>query len=176
MPLGRGYSDSLFIGVSTDCGITYQYVYYDGGVTLATAPDNQSEFTPTATQWRTDTVNLSAWAGQNNVQVAFRNKGDWENVLYLDNINLGSTAGITEPNASSMPLVFPNPLRPGGIIQLRNIPSSDISLYDGSGKKVWQAKGEDSFTGILPDQLAAGWYLLHIASQKTIWNFKVIVQ
>ncbi|MFM7565622.1 MAG: hypothetical protein ACKO4K_02630 [Flavobacteriales bacterium] len=53
---GGGYSDSLFVGVSTDCGASYQYVYYRGGENLATAPDNQSEFVPTANQWRTETV------------------------------------------------------------------------------------------------------------------------
>jgi hypothetical protein len=68
---GGGYSDSLFIGVSTDCGASYQYVYYRGGENLATAPDNQSEFIPTANQWRTDTVDLSAWSGQSNGEIYF---------------------------------------------------------------------------------------------------------
>lgn len=173
---GGGYSDSLFIGVSTDCGASYQYVYYDGGLSLATAPDNQSEFIPAANEWKTDTVDLSSWAGQSNVQIAFRNKGDWGNVLYLDNVNLGSNLGLTEAPHTENPIVFPNPLRPGGLIEINNIPSSILSLWDGSGKCVWTTKAEHAYKGHLPSHLATGWYLLQVAAEKTIWNFKVIVQ
>jgi photosystem II stability/assembly factor-like uncharacterized protein len=173
---GGGYSDSLFVGVSTDCGASYQYVYYRGGENLATAPDFQSEFVPTANQWRTDTVNLVAWAGQSNVQVAFRNKGDWGNVLYLDNINIGSDLGLAEGFPAQNPLVFPNPMRPGGVIQVRNIPASTLSLWDGKGKRVWTAKGEHEFKGTLPSHLSAGPYLLQIESEQTIWNLKVVVE
>jgi photosystem II stability/assembly factor-like uncharacterized protein len=173
---GGGYSDSLFVGVSTDCGASYQYVYYRGGENLATAPDFQSEFVPSSNQWRTDTVNLASWAGQSNVQVAFRNKGDWGNVLYLDNINIGSNLGLeAAPNAES-PIVFPNPLRPGGTINVKHIPTSKLALWDGKGKRVWTAEGEHEFQGQLPSHLAAGWYLLQIESERTIWNLKVIVE
>ena len=173
---GAGYSDSLYVGVSTDCGASYQYVYYQGGENLATAPDNQSEFVPTSTQWRTDTVNLATWAGQNNVQVAFRNKGDWGNIIYLDNINLGSSVGMNEVQNTQAPSVFPNPLRAGGIINIKNLPKSSLILFDGKGKRVWEAKAENEFQGNLPTGLSAGWYLLHIEGEKTIWNYKVIVE
>ncbi|MEY4140958.1 MAG: hypothetical protein RL110_329, partial [Bacteroidota bacterium] len=173
---GGGYSDSLFVGVSTDCGASYQYVYYRGGENLATAPDFQSEFVPSANQWRTDTVNLTAWAGQSNVQVAFRNKGDWGNILYLDNINIGSNVGLAEAPLTQTPIVFPNPLRPGGTINVKNIPTSKLSLWDGKGKRVWTAKAEHEFKGQLPPQISAGWYLLQIESDQSIWNLKVIVE
>jgi hypothetical protein len=173
---GAGYSDSLYVGVSTDCGASYQYVYYRGGENLATAPDNQSEFAPTSTEWRTDTVNLATWAGQNNVQVAFRNKGDWGNIVYLDNINLGSSVGINEEQNTQAPSVYPNPLRAGGIINIKNLPKSSLSLFDGKGKRVWEAKAENEFQGTLPSTLSAGWYLLHIEGEKTIWNYKVVVE
>jgi photosystem II stability/assembly factor-like uncharacterized protein len=173
---GAGYSDSLYVGVSTDCGASYQYVYYRGGENLATAPDNQSEFVPTSTEWRTDTVNLATWAGQNNVQVAFRNKGDWGNIVYLDNINLGSSVGINEEQNTQAPSVYPNPLRAGGTINIKNLPKSSLSLFDGKGKRVWEAKAEHEFQGNLPSTLSAGWYLLHIEGEKTIWNYKVVVE
>jgi hypothetical protein len=173
---GAGYSDSLYVGVSTDCGASYQYVYYRGGENLATAPDNQSEFAPTSTEWRTDTVNLATWAGQNNVQVAFRNKGDWGNIVYLDNINLGSSVGIKEEQNTQAPIVYPNPLRAGGTINIKNLPKSSLSLFDGKGKRVWEAKAEHEFQGNLPSTLSAGWYLLHIEGEKTIWNYKVVVE
>ena len=173
---GGGYSDSLFIGVSTDCGATYQYVYYKGGENLATAPDNQSEFVPAANEWRTDTVNLAAWAGQSNVQVAFRNKNDWGNNLYLDNVNIGSNLGVQGAEVLQSPKVFPNPLCPGGILEVTNIPACTLRLYDGKGKNLWSHQAQTHFKGRLPEELSSGWYLLQVESDQTIWNFKVIVE
>jgi len=173
---GGGYSDSMFVAVSTDCGATYQYVYYKGGVSLATAPDNQSAFLPTADQWRTDTVNLAAWAGQSNVQVAFRNKGAFGNILYLDNINLGSNLGVQEIPTNSDPWVYPNPLCSGGMLHIIHLPSSKLALWDSQGKCVWQAEGEESFHGRLPGSLASGAYILHIEGEKSLWNYRVVVE
>jgi hypothetical protein len=121
-------------------------------------------------------VNLATWAGQNNVQVAFRNKGDWGNIIFLDNINLGSSVGINEVQNIQAPSVYPNPLRAGGTINIKNLPKSSLSLFDGKGKRVWEAKAENEFQGTLPSTLSAGWYLLHIEGEKTIWNYKVVVE
>ncbi len=86
------YSDSLAVLVSSDCGVTYNQVYLKGGTTLATAPDlTTSGFTPTAVQWRSDTVNLSAYAGMGNVMVSFQNRGHYGQYLYLDIIAAFST-------------------------------------------------------------------------------------
>ncbi|MFI5219333.1 MAG: PKD domain-containing protein, partial [Bacteroidia bacterium] len=86
------YTDTLAILVSTDCGITFTQEYTKGGTMLATAPDNTNYFVPSSTQWRTDTVDLSAYIGQSNVMVSFQNRGHYGNVLYLDNINLNATS------------------------------------------------------------------------------------
>ncbi|RYD91468.1 MAG: hypothetical protein EOP50_14240, partial [Sphingobacteriales bacterium] len=87
---GGANTDSLQVLVSTDCGATYTSVYYKGGSDLATSPFDQTFFVPTPTGWRTDSINLSAWAGNPKVLVAFRNINGWGNNLYLDNINLGA--------------------------------------------------------------------------------------
>ena len=91
---GPAYSDSLMVLASTNCGLTYSPIYYKGGTTLSTAPDDQNYFTPTATQWRTETVNLSAFAGLPSVWLAFQNRGHYGNVIYLDNINLFNEVAV----------------------------------------------------------------------------------
>jgi PKD repeat protein len=83
------YSDSLAVMISTDCGLTYTQLYVKGGVTLATAPnDTPSIFIPTASQWRTDTVSLNAYAGMSNVMISFQNRGHYGQAIYVDNINI----------------------------------------------------------------------------------------
>ena len=86
------YFDSLIVYVSTNCGSTWSRVYAKGGTVLATAPDNATTtFIPTATQWRTETVSMTPYAGLANVMVKFQNKSGWGQMLYLDNINITST-------------------------------------------------------------------------------------
>jgi PKD repeat protein len=90
---GIMYADSLTAFVSTNCGSTWTAVYAKGGYTsLATAPDNNaSAFVPTAAQWRTETVNMTPYAGQANVMVKFQARSGWGQWLYLDNINITGT-------------------------------------------------------------------------------------
>jgi len=88
------YSDSMACLVSTDCGQTWTQVWMQGGTTLATAPDvTATAFVPTAAQWKTETVNLNAYAGQATFMVAFQNRGRWGQMLYVDNINIAGSGG-----------------------------------------------------------------------------------
>ncbi|HTL83118.1 MAG TPA: PKD domain-containing protein [Bacteroidia bacterium] len=84
-------SDSLEVLVSTDCGTTWTSIYVKGGSVLATAGTMTTMFAPTNNQWRTDVVNINAYANQSNVMFAFRNRGRHGNYLYLDNINITGT-------------------------------------------------------------------------------------
>ncbi|MDB4534784.1 S8 family serine peptidase, partial [Vicingaceae bacterium] len=82
------YMDSLIVSVNDNCGTSYNTVYHKGNTDLATAPDITTLFTPTATQWRTDTVDLSAYDGKSHVKLAFLNQGGWGQTIYIDNINI----------------------------------------------------------------------------------------
>ena len=92
--------DGLEVLVSTDCGVTYTSVYSKSGTTLATRTATTTIFTPTAAQWRTETVNLSAYVGQSSVIVAFRNLSGYGQRLFVDNINLTGVVASTPPTAS----------------------------------------------------------------------------
>lgn len=97
-----GYlGDSLNVLVSTDCGITYTKLYSKGGATLTSAGTAGNNFVPTAAQWRTDTVNLSAYIGQPSVLIAFQNRNGYGNKLYIDNINTISCLPPTAPTLSA---------------------------------------------------------------------------
>ncbi|MBK8848283.1 MAG: T9SS type A sorting domain-containing protein [Bacteroidetes bacterium] len=90
-PYGGQYQDSLQVLVSTDCGNTFNEIYVKGGNVLSTVSgNNTSAFTPTATQWRTEIINLNAYNG-NSIVLAFKNIGRFGNNLYLDNIALLAT-------------------------------------------------------------------------------------
>lgn len=86
------YTDTLQLMVSTNCGSTWTQVWIKGGTTLATVPDQTTQFTPTAAQWRNEVVNLSAYNGQSSVLIKFVNRGHYGNCLYIDNVNITGTA------------------------------------------------------------------------------------
>ena len=93
----------------------------------------------------------------------------------LDNINLGSTATISEISSAYQPKIYPNPNRPGGILNITNIPASDLRLFDSKGKMVWLIHAENNFSGEIPTGLKAGSYLLQIESSDKIWNYKIVL-
>ena len=93
--------DGLQVLVSTDCGGTFTSVYSKSATTLQTAPAQNTLFTPTSAQWRTETINLNAYVGQANVLVVFRNLAGYGNMLYVDNVNFtGVSSSVPAPVAS----------------------------------------------------------------------------
>jgi hypothetical protein len=84
------FSDTLIIAINDDCGNNYTPIYFKGGSDLATAPDQTSLFSPLASQWRTDTVDISVYDGASQIRIAFINKGGYGQPVHLDNINVKS--------------------------------------------------------------------------------------
>ena len=87
--------DGLQLLLSTDCGITYPAVLYSAsGAALATTADMTAEFVPTgAAQWRTETIDLSSYAGQ-VVKLKFVAYNGYGNNLYIDNVQLSTIAPL----------------------------------------------------------------------------------
>lgn len=97
--------DSLIISVSTDCGGSWTRLYAKGNQILSTngGANVTSAFVPTASQWRKDTVSLQAYSGQPNVKIRFENYCGYGNNLYIDNINIISSAPVASVSISGTP-------------------------------------------------------------------------
>ena len=97
-------SDSLIILVSTDCGITFQRVFSigeNGTGTFATATTSTANFVPTqASDWciagtvgaSCFTIDLTTFAGMDNIRIKFESYNNNGNNLYIDNINISGQA------------------------------------------------------------------------------------
>ncbi|MEZ5045747.1 MAG: PKD domain-containing protein [Chitinophagaceae bacterium] len=92
-----GYNDSLSVLVSTNCGASFTKVYSRGGSDLSLGLSTTSAFVPIASEWQSDTINLSSFIGNPNVIIAFQNTNGYGNRIYLDNINVISVSGCTTP-------------------------------------------------------------------------------
>lgn len=165
---GGQYSDTLAVLASTDCGATWQELYVKGGEELATAPDDQDFFIPTADQWRVDTVHLAAIAGANDVVIAFQDRGHFGNIIRVDNINIANSAidgvpALTAPDGLS---VFPNPAQDMLHVARAN-GASPILLYvlDALGRTVRQQRMVGAACTIPLEGLAAGEYVLRVGER-----------
>ncbi len=88
----QGFGDFLLIAVSTDCGNNFDLINapYDKDVDfLQTSPPILEEFIPnTQSQFRREVVNLSEFAGQPNVRVAFVSINGFGNNIYIKDIEI----------------------------------------------------------------------------------------
>src|SRR6185369_10306947 len=102
--------DTLKVLISIDCGETWTVLYNKSGATLATRPPLTSSFTPTASQWRSDTISLAAYTAQPEVLFQFVTIADDGNNIYIDDIQIPSfpTSVAQHPAARELS-VYPNP-------------------------------------------------------------------
>jgi hypothetical protein len=180
----RQYStenDRLEVRVSTNCGATWISVYNKAGATLATTTASTTAFTPTlASQWRGEVVNLDAYAGQNNVLIAFKATSNFGNNAYVDDINLAVPLGIKANEFENAVTVYPNPAKDNLNINISLLENKSVNfiLTDLSGKEIINQKAQGSkFIQTLDiTNVAAGSYFLKVNMDGETVTRKVTVQ
>ncbi len=176
---GFPYSDSLEVLVSLDCGVTFTSLWRKGGSQLATAPQNQSAtFVPDSTQWATDSIDLSAYALESDLLIAFRNHGHWGQALYVDNINITTPVGIapTPVVQTGGAMITPTAITQGQEFTFFSTSTElfNVEIVDQQGKLVH--RGNYSHGEIIAtENLAAGVYFWRAISDSMIRMGKVVV-
>lgn len=174
------YRDTLEILISLDCGSTWASVYKKWGQELATAPNTTELFIPTADQWRTDSIDLTSFIGQENVLIKFSNINGYGQPLYVDNVNMGGiTTFLNEPTASYKHLsFFPNPIHTSGNLSISTgeIESLECSIFKLSGKLLGNIFTQTNTPiDISRWNLSAGTYIIKIQTKDQIKNGKLVV-
>ncbi len=172
------YQDALQVLVSGDCGANITTLYNKAGQELATAPSTQNYFVPTATQWRTESINLSAYVGSPDVNIKFRNINQYAQALYIDNIKLNGAPLNKNQFNSNSPIVYPNPITSNGSVIVKGNENSKIkfNLFSIDGKLI-----DTVFTNfntpipLSSYNLKGGTFLYKIISEDKIQNGKLIV-
>lgn len=86
------FQEGLMVAVSLDCGNTFQamdYLYTKRDDSLATQPRTFSEFFPNShAQFRKEVVNLSAYAGHEQVRVALISSNGFGNNIFVKNLTI----------------------------------------------------------------------------------------
>jgi photosystem II stability/assembly factor-like uncharacterized protein len=161
---GSPYSDTLEVLASSDCGQTFTSVYKKGGPALATAPSlTSSIFVPTAIDWRTDSVDVSAFAGTTDVLFSFVDIGHFGQALYVDNIQLQPVVNTSMQETSlSSSGVFPNPFKDHFTLECASCKEYAFTLYDAMGHQVLMRKASGS-SYFSVESLGPGYYTYQLS-------------
>ncbi|MFN5183818.1 MAG: M43 family zinc metalloprotease [Bacteroidota bacterium] len=176
------YSDTLNVLISTDCGSTWTSIYKKFGVALTTTSPTygNSAFIPSSTQWRYEVISLSNFSGAQGAIFKFRNSSQYENFLYLDNINISTFTGLKDELFNSGISIYPNPSE--GIFNINlssnNSYETELKIINQLGQEVYSKNinGELKDFQIDLTNLPSGIFFLNIKSGENFATRKIIKQ
>ena len=180
--LPTNYSDTLEVLISTDCGLTYTSIYKKFGTALSTIPAvfDTNFFIPQAGDWRQETVNLTPYIGSPLAIVKFRNITDYENVLYLDDINITSVTGFQDNTVGTNVSVYPNPSKGIFNIQLSGFDAEPVTVQvtNQLGEVVYESdlipNAEQKIAVDLSNR-QNGIYMINVATAANEYHKRVLV-
>ena len=166
------YSDSLAFMATNDCGATWNTLWGKSDASgLTTNPVDQSTaaWTPVAgstTDWRQETVDLSAFLGQGDVIAKFSAISGYGNNGYIDDINITQNVGVGENSVTETISVYPIPSTGNVNVKLSQLNASTFTLTitDIAGKTISRTENVNN-NGTLSVDLSGlenGSYLINI--------------
>ena len=180
---GTTYKDRLKVKVSTNCEATWTTVYDVQGDNLMTGGVATAYFIPTASQWRTEYVDLSQFIGQTQVLVRFEGVSGYGNNVFIDNVNLTEGTAITPVNNVAEEMsIYPNPATDMASVNfsLTEISNVQITVTNALGQIVYTnnlgqlAVGSTS-TNIDLNNLASGLYKVTLQAGNSTQTQKLSV-
>lgn len=152
------------------CGSADTLLFMQGGVQLSTNPSLfvSALWVPMQpTDWRADSIDLAAFAGEQAVTISFLNKGHWGQGLYLDEFEVREAnipLDVINQQPENTVLVYPNPAKDVLYIRASEKLPAVILLTDLAGRtlKNYTMQGQQTTATLDVSGFAAGIYLLHV--------------
>ena len=174
-------NDTLKVFISTDCGASWTTIYNKAGATLSTAPNVTSAFTPTANQWRSDSISLTPYMGQPDVLFMFMTVANDGNNIYIDDIQIPAIPTAVPQNALADEIkVYPNPGNGNFTVELASLPNPEaaIDVYNMFGQKIIAGYKTNFSSGKLNldfNELSTGNYFMEIKTSAGMFYSKLSV-
>jgi lysyl endopeptidase len=171
--------DSLVVSFSEDCGASWKRLYAKGGLELSTIGNINftQPFIPNASQWKTETVNLSDYTNSKQIIINFESVNGYGNNLYLDNITLSDPTKVIPLFATDKILVFPNPFKDVLNLYSNHDHLIEIIIFDYSGKKVFATTLVEITDFVSLDRLSvmpSGIYIAEVKGKNSVNRIKLI--
>lgn len=170
--VNSGFSDTLEIFVSGDCGITFDQVYKKSGADLATAPATTAEYFPRGSyDWRKEWVDLSDYFESTFLVIQFRHTSNYENNLFLDRIRVEEVFSLSTEDELAAGRKLYAAVNPTGAIEVSfegfSRAFGDLSLTDVQGRELFVTEVSNTQAVTIPAQgLPAGVYFLQFAGEQ----------
>jgi len=186
--------DSLIVRISTDCGTTWTRVWGMGpdGTpnTFVTSPPTFDEFYPGSTDdWCNGNygvscynIDLSPWAGNNNIKVMFEAYNRNGNNLFLNEVSIAGPVGSSETTKNDMGIsIYPNPSEGRFTLSFRNTGETySLAVFDIQGQKVYTDKILPQGSGYSKQMDLSGFskgvYYLRITTETATHVAKLVLQ
>lgn len=179
-----GFSDTLRVWASDDCGQTWTQLYEKAGSLLTTVSGiSTSEFVPSTGDWRQEVINLSTYGNSSDVKIRFEHVCDYENNLHIDDINITSTPALNVVSIEKKGTlnVYPNPTT--GLlnvdVQLATQDAIAITVYNSLGQAVSQVQDTKVVGGNYKldfSKLAKGVYHVQVVGGGETMTQKVVLR
>ena len=167
--------DTLKILISGDCGQTFpNNVYEKTGDDLETLDTLSIDFVPAYhSHWRKDSIDLSAFSGQ-NIMLQFETTNRQGNNVYIDNISIyngNEPVDIAEYNLNDFS-IYPNPAQSMLSIDASKLPPGiySIEILNSLGQTIFQFETKATISTLDVSKLPKGVYIVSI---KNDFDFKV---
>ncbi len=177
-------TDQLKVYASTSCGQLWNIRYNKTGTTLSTAGLVTTNFIPSTSQWRQETVNIasSSYNNKPNVRFKFEYLQGNGNNIYIDDLNIDGTVGLNEVLEAALALnVYPNPVMNHATVEFTLAEKNDITIdvVDVLGRVVNTIASTTLDAGDyqfeLPAGLASGLYSVRLNVNGYTSSRKVII-
>lgn len=172
--------DTLEVLATKDCGVTFTSIWKKWGSDLQTISDpnfpSTGNFVPaSAEDWKHVKIYVDPFVGSSNYQLYFAMKGNKQNNLWLDNVNIWEQT-LPEKLKLQGYLIYPNPFNNTFLLHHHAVqPPTDLKaliIYNSAGQEVWHKEYKGNAERQINIDLsgkARGLYLLKmIYSKRTI--------
>lgn len=187
-----GFSDSLIVYISDDCGLNWTRVFAggeDGNGSFATHPITTDNFIPSGEDDWCDgsfgspcnAIDISAWAGKTDVRIAFESFSFISNNIYLDDVRISNVLSRDEFSLAKAEVnIFPNPNDGRFTVSVKNISGNFVlRLNNLQGQTVYEDDiqlTDDNYLSLdLPD-IRAGVYLMNLVGDSQVVTRKLILR
>ncbi len=177
-------TDQLKVFASNNCGQQFNIRFTKSGLNLSTAGIVSSNFVPTSSQWRQETVNINSVSYNNkpNVRFKFEYTQNTGNNIYIDDINITgtSTVGIKDVEFLATLSVYPNPSEQGSAVSfnLSEPAMMHIEVTDIAGRVISTLEnsrlGAGKYEYHFGDDYRAGVYFVRLKADENDITRKVV--
>jgi len=183
-----GLADTLIVSVSNDCGDTWTRIYSAELEALETSPENEEFFAPqNGEDWcgsgygvDCNILDLTAWAGEQNVKIRFETFGKYGNNIYIDNVAISNAVAVENHFLDENEiLIYPNPSDATFNIMLPDRKLAvNMNILDIRGQLIHteEISNTTAITSFDASSLTQGIYIMNFVSEELNVNRKIIVR